>query len=237
MERVGEWRVIEEQRAVSTEASPPPSADDGQVMTRWRRTVAVMAATVLTVAGVAIWLTLPEGGVRLDVAGQASVVEVPAAPGVAVAAGPPPEPPIVVDVEGAVDQPGVHQLLAGSRVADAIEAAGGYGADIDIAAAAQLLNLAERLTDGLKIHVPRRGEQAQPAPAADVAAPAQGLIDINRASSTELESLPGIGPVTAAKIIAARQEQPFASVDELDARNVVGPSTLDEIRDLITVAP
>ena len=150
-----------------------------------------------------------------------------------------PEPQIVVDVEGAVVSPGVHTLAAGSRVADAIAAAGGYSPQVDIAAASAALNLAARVEDGQKIHVPARGE-GQTLPGAATEPPAGGgggPIDINHASSTELESLPGIGPVTAAKIIAAREEQPFATVDELDERDVVGPSTLEQIRDLITVTP
>ena len=92
------------------------------------------------------------------------------------------------------------------------------------------------MTDGQKIHVPARGE-VESLPAGATSTPggvAAGPIDINHASESELESLPGIGPVTAAKIIAAR---PFATIDELDTRNIVGPSTMDQIRDLITVTP
>jgi competence protein ComEA len=139
-------------------------------------------------------------------------------------------------VQGAVVNPGVHSVPAGSRVADAIAAAGGYSTEVDIAAAASALNLAERLRDGQKIHVPARGE-AVTLPAGATQPPTgatNGQIDINHATQGELESLPGIGPVTAAKIIAAR---PFATIDELDSRDVVGPSVMEQIRDLITVTP
>jgi competence protein ComEA len=145
---------------------------------------------------------------------------------------------IVVDVEGAVVRPGLHRLPFGSRVGDAIAIAGGYSPQVDIDAAAALLNLAESLVDGAKVHVPARGEAVSattPArePGAAGPAGASGLIDINTATSEQLDTLPGIGPVTAAKIIAAREEAPFASVDELLSREVVGSSTFEKLRSLV----
>jgi competence protein ComEA len=228
VERVGEWRLIEPEEK---EAQPAPAAEKaGGGM---RALVAGVAALVLGIAGVAIWLTQPTGGVAFEVdgAGVPPTGRVPAFADVVT-----PEPAMVVDVEGAVMKPGVHSIASGSRVGDAIAAAGGYSTQVDIAAAAGLLNLAARVEDGQKIHVPARGE-GQALPGATTAPGGGGLIDINHASQTELESLPGIGPVTAGKIIAARDEQPFVSIDELDSRDVVGPSTLEEIRDLITVTP
>ena len=149
-----------------------------------------------------------------------------------------------VDVEGAVVAPGVHVLPDGSRVGDAIAAAGGYAPVVDIAAASHALNLAARLTDGQQVHVPALGETAAPLASAAggggdgaSAAPAAGPIDINHATADELDTLPGIGPVTAQKIIDARTAAPFASVDELESRGVVGASTFEKLRDLITVTP
>ncbi|MEP7379431.1 MAG: ComEA family DNA-binding protein [Chloroflexota bacterium] len=233
MERVGEWRMIESEEP--DEAAPAKAAIAEKPPVSARLVIAAVAAAVLGVAGVAIWATLPQGGVKLDLASGPGLVPVSTAdPGFALptmAAA-----RLVVDVEGAVVSPGVHQVAAGSRVADAISAAGGYSTEVDIAAAAAALNLAEPLSDGQKIHVPARGEVASlpdsvtPVPGGLPAGP----IDINHASADELDTLPGIGPVTAAKIIAAR---PFATIDELDTRDVVGPSTLDKIRELIVVTP
>jgi competence protein ComEA len=151
---------------------------------------------------------------------------------------------VVVDVGGAVARPGVYHLTEGSRVADAIAAAGGYGARVDADRADRELNLAAVVHDGDQIHVPVRGELTAVGGAGQGtgsggsgSATSGALIDLNRASADELDTLPGIGPVTAAKIIAAREEQPFASVDDLAARKVVGPATLTKIRALVTVGP
>jgi competence protein ComEA len=151
---------------------------------------------------------------------------------------------VVVDVGGAVARPGVYHLTEGLRVADAIAAAGGYGARVDADRADRELNLAAVVHDGDQIHVPVRGELTAVGGAGQGtgsggsgSATSGALIDLNRASADELDTLPGVGPVTAAKIIAAREEQPFGSVDDLTARKVVGPATLTKIRALVTVGP
>ena len=127
--------------------------------------------------------------------------------------------------------PGIWELPSGSRVADALAAAGGYAESADLAAAAQSLNLAASLVDGQQIYVPVIGA----APPGGGGGAAGGLVNLNRATQSELEALPGIGPVTAGKIIAARTEQPFATLDELVSRKVLSAHQLEQIADLVTV--
>ena len=138
---------------------------------------------------------------------------------------------LVVDIEGGVISPGIHRLPAGSRVADAVAAAGGYAEGADLAAAARSLNLAAAVVDGQQIYVPVLGE----APAGGADGSGDGLVNLNRASQSELEALPGIGPVTAKKIIDARAELPFATLDDLVAREVLTARQLEQIADLVTV--
>jgi competence protein ComEA len=143
---------------------------------------------------------------------------------------------VVVDIGGAVVTPGVYRLAAGARVGDAIDAAGGFSNRVDADRVAAELNLAAAVSDGQQIRVPSRDD-----PATRTAAPGSGagssggLIDLNTATQAELESLPGIGPVTATKILDARAQTPFASIDELRERGLVGEKTFDSIRALITV--
>jgi competence protein ComEA len=138
---------------------------------------------------------------------------------------------LVVDIEGGVNFPGIHRLPGGSRVADALAAAGGYAEDADLAAAARSLNLAAAVVDGQQIYVPVLGE----APTTGGDGAGSGLVNLNRASQSELEALPGIGPVTAQKIIDARAELPFATLDELVTREVLTARQLEQIAELVTV--
>jgi competence protein ComEA len=136
---------------------------------------------------------------------------------------------LVVDVAGAVANPGLHRLRTGDRVGDAIAAAGGYAPRADLAGASQTLNLAQPLQDGAKVLVPELGiDRAAPAGPAD-----DGRIDLNRAGRDELESLPGIGPVTAGKIIDAREDGRFESVRELRSRSIVGEKVYEDIKGLV----
>jgi competence protein ComEA len=154
---------------------------------------------------------------------------------------------IVVDVQGAVAAPGVRELPAGSRVADAVDAAGGYAADADLAAASATINLAQPLTDGAQVRVPRIGDAPTGAEGGDGAGSSPGgstdggggggdgaPIDLNTATPEELEALPGIGPVTVQKIVAARAERPFASLEDAVERGILDRGQLEDIQGLAT---
>src|SRR5438477_1025656 len=114
-----------------------------------------------------------------------------------------PESGVIVDVVGAVAHPGVVRLPAGSRVLDALLAAGGMTGDADLTA----LNKAAPLRDGMRIYVPRPGE---PVPAGGAGSSSETKVDINHASAAEIEALPGIGPSTAARIVRSRDGKQFA---------------------------
>jgi competence protein ComEA len=157
-----------------------------------------------------------------------------AGPGAAqqVSSSPSPAGVLIVDVAGAVHQPGVYEFAEGDRVIDAIERAGGQLPKADLS----LLNLAAPLTDGTQILVPKSGLPGAVVPGGTAPGSSTGLININTASATELEALSGIGEVLAATIIEYRDTSgPFATVDDLMDVSGIGPATLEEIRDQVTV--
>jgi len=193
--------------------------------------IAVAAlATALVAVGLGAWLLLAVGTAAEPSAGD--LIDPFASASASV--GPGPSDLLVVDVEGAVLRPGIIDLAAGSRVADAIEAAGGYSPEADLAAAAAQVNLAAELRDGQQIVVPIFGAAAAGGGSTGGGA-GGGLVNLNSASSEALDALPGIGPVTAQKIVAARAEQPFGSLEELVTRKVMTKAQLDKIRDLVTL--
>lgn len=140
--------------------------------------------------------------------------------------------PLIVDVAGEVRRPGVYEFAKGDRVIDAIQRAGGALPKADLS----LLNLAAALVDGTQILVPKAGPPVPGAVPGATPGSTGGLININTASATELEALPGIGEVLSATIVEYRtQNGPFTSVDQLEDVSGIGPATLEEIRDQVTI--
>ena len=136
---------------------------------------------------------------------------------------------LVVDVAGAVRQPGLHALAPGTRIADALAAAGGATAHADVNA----VNLAAPVADGEQIVVPARGSGTAGASSGAAPSPTAPL-DLNTASLEQLDALPGIGPTTAQKILDYRQAHgSFHSVDELDAVPGIGQGRLAQLKGLV----
>lgn len=135
---------------------------------------------------------------------------------------------VTVDVSGAVNRPGVYTLPSDARVNEALEKAGGLSDQANHALVSQTINLAKPLTDGEKIYVPLVSDNAQ----SSVLATETGKISINAGTSTDLDSLPGVGVVTAQKIIDGR---PYSSIDELLSKKVVGQSVFEKIREQISL--
>jgi competence protein ComEA len=157
------------------------------------------------------------------------------------AAAPPPPPvlqptlstvpsPVVVHVVGAVHRPGLYRLAQGDRVADAVARAGGATRKADLS----LVNLAALVSDGEQVAVPRRGPPGAGAGPAAAGSGPSGPVHLNGATVEQLDALPGVGPVTAQKIVDYREKHgAFSSVDELDAISGIGPARLDQLRDLV----
>src|SRR3989344_2063569 len=140
---------------------------------------------------------------------------------------------IFIDIEGAVVKPGLYELSKDSRVHDGLIAAGGLDSTADREFVAKNLNMAVRLIDGVKIYIPYAGEKPSDTSVLGTASTfATNLININSSSQSDLESLPGIGPVTAQKIISGR---PYGAVDELLSKKVVGSKVFEQIKDMIAI--
>jgi competence protein ComEA len=212
---------------------------------RQRAAVALLVLAALVVAGV-VWVRATprlvgpaagRGAATGGVSGAAGVQDaaapadqtLPRAPGTSAAGAP---DRVAVHVAGRVRHPGLVQLPAGSRVQDAIRAAGGAtsGADLDA------INLARKLTDGEQVLVPGPGDPV-PQPASGAAGPGAPAapLDLNTATVEQLDTLPGVGEVTAGRIVAYRTAHPFTAVDELLEVPGIGQRRFDQLKDLVTV--
>ena len=238
------WRVLEDPGERPRGAPVAEATRGAMPRSTMLMCIGVVALVVLAFAlafGVgANGTVVIDGGTPLGSTGTAgSTVADPAAASA--------DPELVVEIVGAIDRPGVFRLPAGSRVGDLVDAAGGYGSRVDAERASRELNLAALLHDGDQIRVPSRDDEVAAAPAVGSnpgpggassgsgSGGGSGLVDLNQATSAELEALPGIGPVTATKILTSRDEQPFGSVEELRGRGLLGEKTYEKVKDLVTV--
>ena len=195
--------------------------------------VGLAVVVVATLGGAGLWYarSLPR---PVDIAAPsgASSPVVSGAPAVAMSPTPSPAT-IIVDVAGWVRKPGVYEFTAGDRVIDAVNRAGGARAGADLTS----LNLAAPLADGTQVVVPKQGSTvAVGGGSTGSTSGSTALVNVNTATEPELETLPGVGPVTAAAIIDYRTKNgPFAAVDDLIDVSGIGPSTLAQIRPFVTV--
>ena len=192
-----------------------------------RRRLAAIALLALVVA-VVVWRHASSGGPASGAALQVAPLR-PQAPVAAAGAAGGSVPPIVVDVVGAVRRPGLYRLRRGSRVADVLARAGGLTRRAERTA----VNLAAPLADGEQVVVAARGAPAGAGGQAAAAGPT-APVSLSTATAEQLDTLPGVGPVTAQKIVAYRQEHgPFTTLAQLDAIPGIGPARLDELRGLV----
>lgn len=175
----------------------------------WLLTLALLGA-ILVVGG---WVWLGISGEKR----QGSGIELVKSGGESAA--------IYVDVAGAVQNPGIFKLAADARINDAISAAGGLSQEADRTWVEQTLNLAAKVSDGDKLFIPAIGESAAKAAVSD-------KININTASASKLDTLYGVGPATAQKIIDGR---PYAKIEDLVAKKAVTQTVFDRIKDEISV--
>jgi competence protein ComEA len=145
---------------------------------------------------------------------------------------------IAVDIEGAVAKPGIITLSEGSRVEDAMNAAGGLTSNADETYVAQHINRAMKVVDGMKVYVPKAGEDMTSHNIDSLVATSQTpsqnatFISINLASKDALDSLPGVGPVTAQKIIDNR---PYQTLDDLVTKKAIGPSLFAKLKNTLSL--
>jgi competence protein ComEA len=192
-----------------------------------RQQVVVVAIVAFVAVGGSLLLSLRSASPKIAPPAQSSTIAVSDS---SLPAESQPTTGILVHVAGAVRKPGLYEFPDGARVADAIASAGGPNAKADLDA----LNLAELLTDGMKLFIARHGEGSAPVASVSVT-PSAALINVNTADQAALETIPGIGPVTAVAILDQRARLgSFESFEQLLEVDGIGPATLESIRSYIT---
>ncbi len=246
---VDPWESVSDRDSIAPEPSWSPAALAERARL-WLRFVgparlATGVVVAIAVAGAAFWLLRTpspptEAGLPYARSTPTTAAGASSTSSIAATVAPTTTAELVVHVTGAVDAPGVYRVRAGSRVGDAIAAAGGPAPG----AAADALNLAALVRDGDRIDVPAAGELTSPsfttlAPGvvhAVVGSEPSRPVDLNRATAAELEALPGIGPATAAAILTYRAEHgAFGAVDELEDVPGIGPAKLAALDGLVAV--
>jgi competence protein ComEA len=238
------WRTIE--------SSPPGGSTDDGVAAGSSARPSRTALAIFALAGLVVLASFvvavgsgAGGSLEVDGGSPAAVVSDPggAGPGAADGSAPVDGDRVVVEIVGAVAHPGVFHLPVGARIGDLVEAAGGFGPRVDTTRASSL-NLAAVLKDGDQVRVPSRDDApiaTPPSAAAGGSGSGAGSgpsapVDLNRATSAELEALPGIGPVTAGKIVASREAAGrFVAVEDLRTRKLVGEKLFEQLKPLVTV--
>lgn len=192
----------------------------------------ILVVAALGIAGVGVWRMLPPPTAVSVPAGLLHAPDTTPPPGPETDVQPAAEAASTafVHVTGAVARPGLIELPEGARVADALDHAGGPAPQADLGA----INLAARIADGEQIYVPAQGEDPPPPTAGG--AVGGGKVNINSATETELQQLPGIGPVMAERIITYRHDHgPFTTVKELQSVPGIGPALMARLHEEITV--
>lgn len=140
-----------------------------------------------------------------------------------------------VDISGQVQKPGVYALSSDSRIEDAIKLAGGVTEQANHSFLTKTINLAQKISDGMKIYIPAEGEDVSGVSTNSGSSPSNAsnsVININSADISQLDSLPGVGQITAQKIVEGR---PYTQVEDLVTKKVVSKSVFDKIKDRLSV--
>ena len=227
------WRVLELPSADAAQKTAVQTAPSSPIPSAARVVAIGAAALAFAVVAIVVAVAGGSGEVRID---GGTVIPAALASGATETPSAVPGDVVVVEIVGAVPNPGVYRLPPGSRLVDVVRLAGGYGPRVDTARAERELNLAAPVKDGDHVRVPSRDDEIV-GPGASIAGASVGpaLLDVNAATQAQLEELPGVGPATAQKIIAAREEAPFGAVEELRSRGVLGEKTFEKLRPLLTV--